>query len=160
MAEPLYRSSLPWKAEHGSALVIYCSDSRFGGPTEEFLQRYLGVGPIDRFIVPGGAGWLVLREGTLREYDVARKSLNFLVEHHGLRRILLVAHCGCGFYQALQPEASEAERRALQEADLQEAARVLSAWFAGISVAAYYANVVEGKVVFEGVQGEIGEVLK
>lgn len=160
MAEFLYTSSLPWNAEHGSTLAVYCSDNRFGGPTEEFLQRYLGVGQIDRFIVCGGPAWLVLREDTLREYEVARKSLHFLVEHHGLRRILLVAHQDCGFYKALRPEASEAERRILQEADLQEAARVLSAWFAGISVAAYYATVVEGKVIFKGVLGEIGEALQ
>lgn len=160
MAELLYTSSSPWNAEQASTLAIYCSDSRFGGPTEEFLQRYLGVAQVDRFIVPGGAGWLVLQESTLREYDVARKSLHFLVEHHGLRRIFLVAHRDCGFYQALRPAASGAERRALQEADLREAARVLSAWFAEISVAAYYADVVEGKVIFEGVWGEIGEALQ
>ncbi len=153
MAEPLFISSLPWSAEHGSTLAIYCSDNRFGGPTEEFLSHVLAKQQTDRLVVPGGAAWLVLREGTLREYDVARKSLNFLVEHHGLREILLVAHHDCGFYQALRPDLSLTERRALQEADLREAARVLSAWFAGLSVKAYYAHVAEGKVVFARMEG-------
>jgi carbonic anhydrase len=153
MSEPLYISSLPWTAEHGPALVIYCSDNRFGAQTEEFLQDHLEIPQVDRFVVPGSAAWLVLREGTLREYDVARKGLNFLVEHHRITRIVLVAHHDCGFYRAcLSPDTSEAERRAVQEMDLQEAARVLSAWFAGISVESYYANVVDGEVVFERVE--------
>ena len=151
MTEALFSSSLPWDAQHSPTLVMYCSDNRFGHQTEDFLQTHLKIPRVDRFVVPGGAAWLVLRRGSLKGYDMAQSGLHLLVEHHGITRIVLVAHHDCGFYQAQQPHISDSGRRNLQETDLHEAADVLAGWFAGLKVETYYANVVDGRVCFEPV---------
>ena len=138
--EHVFTSEFPWLGDRIRALAMYCSDGRYGDQMDQFLHEHLGLPRYDRFAVPGGCAWLVLRDtDMLRAYDVARDQLQFLVTAHRLERIVLVAHHGCAFYGErfhADPDACLPH----QLEDLRDAANVLRAWFAGIQVDLYLAH--------------------
>lgn len=131
------------QTEFAHTLAVYCSDGRFAPATDEFVRHTQGEGLYDRFVVPGGAAWLCLDIHTVWEHELARRHLSFLVEAHQIRRVILVAHQQCGFYERhyRSPEQK-------QMADLHVAPRILLERHSGILVEAYYLRVVEGKPVF------------
>lgn len=132
--------------EFAHALAVYCSDGRFAPATEEFVCRTLGEELYDRFVVPGGAAWLCLDIPTVWEHEMARRHISFLIEAHQIRRVILVAHQQCGFYERhyRSPEQK-------QMADLHTASRILLERHPGILVKAYYLRAVEGEPVFVAV---------
>jgi hypothetical protein len=134
-----FESTYSWNPERIHALAVYCSDGRWGLAFDEFCHESLSIPRYDRFAVPGGPAWLTLRDASLlKPYDVAREQIQFLVEAHGLERIVLITHYGCAFYAELLRGDPEACLPA-QEEDLRAAAATLRAWFAGIQVEAYVA---------------------
>ncbi|MEI8194445.1 MAG: carbonic anhydrase [Phycisphaerae bacterium] len=130
------------------ALAMYCSDGRWGEAFDEFCQQGLGLPRYDRFAVPGGPAWLIQLENHHPElYYVTRTQLDFLVQVHGLERVVLITHYGCAFYgQQLQagPEACLPN----QCADLKQAAAILTRWYRNLRVEAYLALRRDGVVTF------------
>lgn len=128
-------------------LAIYCSDGRFAPACERFIHQELGEEWYDRFIVPGGAAWLCLDALTVWEHEMARRHVSFLVEAHGIRRIILIAHQHCGFYERYRLSPEQTEQR--QAADLHTAARALQERYPNIRVEAYYLRIADGLPHFE-----------
>jgi hypothetical protein len=80
------------------------------------------------------------------------RHLQFLVQAHQLRRVLLIAHEGCAYYlEHLRVAPQELE--ACQRKDLAEAAVRVRQLFPGLSVHAMLAHLHEDRVRFELLKG-------
>jgi len=132
-------STHPWNPERIGAMAIYCSDGRWGEAFDEFCHEGLRIPRYDRFAVPGGPLWLVMRDVSLMiPHSAARDQLHFLVKAHQIERILLFGHYGCAYYaHLLGPDPDRC--LAAQEEDLRAAAKALSQWFTGMRIEAYMA---------------------
>jgi len=128
-----------WNPERIHAMAIYCSDGRWGQAFDEFCHEALRMPRYDRFAVPGGPLWLVMRDISLTiPYSAARDQLQFLVKAHQLERAVLFGHYGCAYYaHILGPDPDRC--LAAQEEDLRAGAKVLGGWFPGMRVEAYMA---------------------
>ena len=146
-----FTSTCPWEDVHASDLVIHCSDGRFARQHEEFARQWLSAEAADRIVVPGGAANYVFNELTSRSWSATRHGLELLVNGHGIRRIVCIAHHDCGYYCAHYPDDVPQAVRARQLADLRSVANTFSGWFAGIVVQLFYADVVDARVVFHPV---------
>jgi hypothetical protein len=144
----LFYSPIAWHKEFADTLVLYCSDGRFVQQCEDFLTNGLALTTCDHFVVPGGAGWLVLDALTFHAYDAARAHIGFLVEAHALKRAILIAHEECGFYRARFPHAAAEAIFDAQIKDLRQAATTLTVWFPQLTVETYYARIEDGQVEF------------
>ncbi|MCS6861368.1 MAG: hypothetical protein NZT92_13715 [Abditibacteriales bacterium] len=147
-----FGSPIAWHKEFADTLVLYCADGRFVRQCEDFLTNGLKVATCDHFVVPGGAGWLVLDALTLHAYDAAREHIGFLVQAHALQRAVLIAHEDCGFYRHRFPHATADELFQAQIKDLRQAATTLRGWFPQLTVEMYYARVEGERVEFVPVQ--------
>lgn len=115
-----FDSSIPFDESRIQAAAVYCSDGRWGGQMDEFLQGELALPRYDRLLVPGGAA--VLAGGALwREAELLERNLSFLIEVHELERIILIAHQDCAFYTG-RLGVSPAELEVRQKKDLALAA--------------------------------------
>ena len=93
-----YETAARFEAERIRAAAVYCSDGRFGNPFDEFMHTALQLPRYDRLAVPGGAACLARHFATYREEEGVSEQLRFLVEVHGLQRVVLIAHEDCAFY--------------------------------------------------------------
>jgi Putative carbonic anhydrase len=120
--ETFYESSIPFDANRIGAVAVYCSDGRFGRQVDDLLQNSLCLPRYDRLAVPGGAACLAGHFATYREEEGVMEQLRFLVDVHGLARIILIAHQDCAFYSqrlGISPLQLESQQRE----DLQKAIR-------------------------------------
>jgi hypothetical protein len=91
------------------AIVLCCSDPRFQGAFERFLREelHLEKGQYIPLVVGGGAGVLAHPERLPKEFKFVRERL----VHYRLsvfptaRRLILINHQGCRYYQGLQERA-------------------------------------------------------
>ena len=90
-----YDSPMPTDAEPMQAVVVYCSDGRFGDHVRDFLEHRLNIERFDAIAVAGGPVRLTepATEGEILE------DLTFLIEHHGMDRVVLIQHEDCGHYR-------------------------------------------------------------
>jgi hypothetical protein len=135
---PVFVSSERWHAERIGALAMYCSDGRWGEAFDEFCHRHLQIPRYDRLALPGGPACLVTGDDSKDFGQAIREQLDFLVQAHGLERIVLITHYGCAHYgQRLQK--SPRECLPVQAGDLSTATGLLREWYPGICVEAYVA---------------------
>lgn len=90
------------------AIVIHCSDPRFQAAFEEFLEHELNLpkGSYIPIVVGGGAGVLGHPEQLPKEFKFLKERL----EHYRqifptARRIILINHEGCRYYENLKSRA-------------------------------------------------------
>ena len=83
--------------------------------------------------------------------QVVIDELKFLIEVHGLNRIVLIAHEGCAFYTT-RLELKDRRLELLQRADLIRAAASVRRVTGIDAIEAYYARHVRGIVGFEGIE--------
>lgn len=143
-----FTSQVPFDEQRVGAAAVYCSDGRYGEQMDEFLHAGLGLPRYDRLALPGGAaclaGYLV---SAYHERLALERELEFLIKAHQLRRVVLIAHQGCGFYKDIWTGGRSVEQQ--QQADLRQAAEQIRSASRGVSVEAYFARRVEGRVVFD-----------
>ena len=97
-------SSTQWQDGKADTLVVRCSDHRLRTHFEELLQDGLGLRPnsYDLLVVPGGPQFLFADDLVMPKYAWAGNNwLKFLVENHRLKKIIFLAHYGCGWYKFL-----------------------------------------------------------
>jgi hypothetical protein len=155
MNQPLlpYTSPLPFIQERIGAAAVYCSDGRYGEAMDEFLHDCLGLPHYDRLAIPGGAACLAGHMLAMRERSALDRQLNFLVESHGISRVVLIAHQDCVFYKH-NVHPSELRRWPLEKiqfADLATVAALLRDKHRQLQIDAYFARRVEAQVRFEPV---------
>jgi hypothetical protein len=134
-----YHAIERYSPERIHALALYCSDGRWGKSFDEFCHRHLRIPHYDRWAVPGGPAWIALaaeEDGDL--FQIVRIQLDFLVQAHELKRIVLITHHGCAWYgHRLQQPPDQC--LSAQSRDVEVAAAVLRDWYPDLQVEAYLA---------------------
>lgn len=146
-----YESRLPYDSDRIHAAAIYCSDGRLGEHFDDFLQNGLSLPRYDRVTLPGGPGCLAGHPQAHLEEQGVIDELQFLVEVHGLKRVVLIAHQGCAFYAA-RLTLKEPRLELVQRADLVRAAAFVHRVTQVDHIDAYFARLTEGRIRFEPVQ--------
>ncbi len=153
--EPVYVADLPWDAERPQTVVVTCVDGRWYRHFQEFAREHLKAGPCTDFMaVPGGIEPMTLADDVPKDFNFFRRRLEALVDAHGTRRIVLIAHQDCAWYLTRMGAAPGDAVRAKQIADMRRAASWLRARFDGVVVQPYFARLSGSppeKVVFESV---------
>ncbi len=146
----MYTSPLKYEVKRIHAAAVYCSDGRVGEQFDDFLQSGLGLPRYDRVALPGGPACLAGHpQASLEEHGVVDE-LKFLVDVHGLKRVVLIAHQGCAFY-ATRLDLKEPRLELVQRADLVRAAAYVHRVTGLDAIEGYFARLTDGKVTFERV---------
>lgn len=147
----MYESRLAYDPARIRAAAIYCSDGRIGEHFDEFLQNGLGLPRYDRVALPGGPACLAGHPQAHLEEQGVVDELHFLVEVHGLNRIVLIAHQSCAFY-GTRLALKDRRLELVQRADLVRSAAVVARVTGLKAIEAYFARLNDGRVVFEPVE--------
>jgi hypothetical protein len=144
-------STVPYESSRIHAAAIYCSDGRMGAHFDDFLHHGLKLPRYDRVALPGGPGRLSpSMPKRLHERGIL-DGLTFLVEAHGLTRIVLISHTGCAFYaRTLALEAGCVDT--VQRADLVRAADCIRMATGLGAIEAYFAGHCGMGVGFERIE--------
>ena len=120
-------------------LAIHCGDFRFQQAFHEFLTATLQLGEsYDLMVLPGGPLSLTHQLSHGEDTRAARKWVRFFVEMHALKRVVLIQHQDCGWYQTMSAKLRDpATLRQTQEQDLKRAAEVLQESFPDLRVDLY-----------------------
>lgn len=145
-----YESRIPYERSRIHAAALYCSDGRVGEHFDDFLQNSLGLPRYDRVSLPGGPGCLAGHPQARLEEQGVVDELQFLVEVHGLERVVLIAHQGCAYYST-RLELKEPRLELVLRADLVRAAAYVNRVTGLEAIEAYYAKLVQNRIVFEPV---------
>ena len=145
-----FRSLLRYDATRMHAAAVYCSDGRIGDHFDDFLQNGLGLPRYDRVALPGGPACLAGYDEARVEQVGIVDELKFLIEAHGLTRIVLIQHEHCAFY-ATRLKVSPKQLEHLQRADLVRAAYFIRHVTSLKNVDAYFARRTEDAIEFEPV---------
>ncbi len=144
-------SSIRYESSRMHAAALYCSDGRVGEQFDDFLHNGLSLPRYDRLCLPGGPACLAGHPQAHLEEKGVLDELQFLVEVHRLKRIVLIAHQGCAFY-ATRLELKEPRLELVQRADLVRAAAFVHRVTGLDAIEAYFARLVDGRIQFERVQ--------
>ncbi len=158
MSEAVFVASTRPDAPLSPVLVVACSKGAYVAATREFLERHLGLGDggYHLLAVPGGPQFLVLSEHLPKFAWAGHRWLRFASEKMGVKRVVLVAHEGCLWYEderfvpALLHRHAHGETPAEhQRGDLRRAAEGLRGLGLPLAIEAYYAaQGVDGRVEF------------
>ena len=146
-----YESKLPYHTKRMHAAAIYCSDGRVCEQYDDFLMNGLKLPRYDRVALPGGPASLAgYSQARLEEAGVIDE-LKFLVDAHGLKRVVLIQHEDCAFYtQHLAADAKSLVQ--LQKADLVRATYAIRHAMSMDTIDGYFARRTEIGVRFEPVE--------
>ena len=151
--EQAYVTELPWSPERPETVVITCVDGRWYRHFQEFAREHLKAGPCTDFMaVPGGIEPMTLADDVPKDFNFFRRRLEALVDAHGTRRIVVIAHQDCAWYRMRMGAASAEAMRSKQIADMHRAASWLRVRFAGVVVQPFFARLSgtqPPRVVFE-----------
>jgi hypothetical protein len=153
MAGIVYESSLAWDPQRPQTTIITCVDGRWYAHFQEFARVHLNAGPRTDFVaVPGGIEPLTLIDLVPKDFNFLRRRLESLVDAHGTRRIVAVAHQDCAWYKARKFGPITIDFKDRQIADLKRASARLRDLFRGVTVETYYARLSDTnptRVVFD-----------
>ena len=115
---------------------------------DDFLPHGLQLPRYDRLALPGGPAALAEHAETRLEHDAVADELKFLVEVHGLRRVVLIQHQNCAFYtNRLGLQGFDVERQ--QRDDLSRAADFVRKLTKVEQIDAYFARQLDSHIRFE-----------
>jgi hypothetical protein len=137
----VYQSALPWDPERPDTAIITCVDGRWYHHFQEFARVQLNAGPrTDYLAVPGGIEPLTLVDLVPKDFNFFRRRLESLVEAHGTRRIVAIAHQDCAWYKARKLGPVTIDFKGQQIRDLRRAAARLREMFPGVAIETYFAR--------------------
>lgn len=146
-----YESKLPYHTERMHAAAVYCSDGRVCEQYDDFLMNGLKLPRYDRVALPGGPACLAGYQAARLEEAGVLDELKFLVDAHGLERVVLIQHEDCAFYKA-RLAVREQSLQQLQKADLVRAAHMIRNVVNIDGVEGYFAKRTESGVLFEAIK--------
>ena len=135
-----YQTNAKIPAQQTDTLVVHCSDYRIQPGIREFLNDGLRLnGNFDLLAIPGGPQALTLVEYLPKFSWAGWKWFRFLLERHELKRLVLIAHDDCKWYETLPVHLHGSKvLRQRQEEDLRRVHTTLESDFPGLIVEAYY----------------------
>jgi hypothetical protein len=146
----MFESKNLYEPERIHAAAIYCSDGRLGEHFDDFLQNGLKLPRYDRVALPGGPAALAEHVETKLAHDAVADELHFLIEVHGLQRVVLIQHQNCAFYtHRLGLSGFQVEQ--LQREDLASAAAFVRKVTGVGQIEAYFARQLASHIRFEAV---------
>jgi hypothetical protein len=148
MNTTVYAGRLFYEPSRIHAAAVYCSDGRLGEHFDDFLQNGLRLPRYDRVALPGGPAMLLDHGPSEPDAPAAWEALGFLIDVHGLERILLVAHEGCAFYSHRLGVPSD-HMEARQRQDLARAAARIQEMVPQLHIDAYFARISGNRIIFE-----------
>ena len=155
MTAATYESTLPWNPERPDTTIITCVDGRWYHHFQEFARLHLNAGARTDFLaVPGGIEPLTLFDLMPKDFNFFRRRLEALVDAHGTRRIVAIAHEDCAWYRTRTIGPVVVDLRSRQIADLRRSAVKLRNMFDGVTVETYFARLSgasPNRVIFETV---------
>jgi hypothetical protein len=155
--QTVYESGLPWNPERPDALIITCVDGRWYSHVQEFARQHLRAGARTDFLaVPGGIEPLTLFDLVPKDFNFFRRRIESVLEAHGTKRIVAIAHQDCAWYKARKFGPLTVDLRSRQIADLRRAAARLREMLDGVVVESYFARLSgtsPEKVLFEAIEG-------
>ena len=141
MAGSVYESPLAWDPQRPQTTIITCVDGRWYPHFQEFARVHLNAGPRTDFVaVPGGIEPLTLVDLVPKDFNFLRRRLESLVEAHGTRRIVAVAHQDCAWYRSRKIGPVTIDFKERQISDLKRASARLHELFPGVTVETYFAR--------------------
>ena len=142
---------------HPKVLLIHCSDPRFQVAFNGFIQGELGLKPGEfvAIVGAGGPGALAHPATTSKMQDLKDQIVFFLKHFPSIKKVVLINHQDCGFYELIPNPQNKKENR--ERDDLPTAAEAVSYKLSaegiqGIVVEAYYAkfaNANHDSIIFE-----------
>lgn len=151
MPEQNYDSRIPYEQHRIHAAAIYCSDGRVGEHFDDFLQNGLQLPRYDRVALPGGPACLAGHPQATFEEKSVIDELQFLVDVHGLKRVILIAHQGCAFYST-RLQLQDHRLELVQKADLVRATAMVQSVTKVNHIDAYFARLIDNAIRFEPVE--------
>jgi hypothetical protein len=145
--ETPFAAARPWSPARPESLVICCSDGRWHAQVEEFVQQRVSA-RADMYAVPGGTAALWAASSSVYTRTVALDALDFLVVHHRLESLWLIAHQDCAWYRARHEGLDVEALRRRQWADLDAVAAAICERYAGLTVHRVYAALEGDRVTF------------
>jgi hypothetical protein len=137
----VYQSPLPWDPARPETAIITCVDGRWYHHFQEFARVHLNAGPrTDYLAVPGGIEPLTLIDLVPKDFNFFRRRLEGLVEAHGTRRIVAIAHQDCAWYRARKLGPVTIDLKGQQIRDLRRAAARLREMFPSVTIETYFAR--------------------
>ena len=145
-----------WQPERPSALVVCCSDGRLQESIDEFLSTILGIVHCDRMFAPGGPAAISEVGASFARTHHFRSDLQFLLEAHDFRKIILIFHGAaedgpdlsvCAHYRRIMPHANYAEITARHEADHNDIVHYLQGLRDDLEILAFRAEVTADRRV-------------
>jgi hypothetical protein len=146
--ESCFSSPLPFDGNGCGVAAVFCSDGRFAGQINDFLQNGLGLYGYDRLALAGGPACFAGHFAAYREEEGAVSHLQFLTKLHGLNRLILISHEDCGFYRDFL-RIREMDLLDRMRLDLAGAARRIGAATPQLRIDAYLARLTGALVWFE-----------
>jgi hypothetical protein len=139
---PTFQLGSKLKRGETDTMVVHCSDYRFQASFYEFLNNALNLDEnYDLMVIPGGPLSLALFEYLPKFSWASWKWFRFLVERHGIRRLILIQHQDCAWYQTMPVHLhASPELRQRQEQDLGRVKTTLKKDFPNLTVELYYAG--------------------
>lgn len=145
-----YRSPIPLPSDEVRAAAIHCSDGRYTHHCADFVREGLGIPHADLIVLPGGPACLTEHPQSCVDAAAALDELRFLTQAHGLHRVVLIAHQGCGLYAAAT-QLPDALLEGPQRVDLAQAAGRIRQIDGIETVEGWFLRIVDGKASFEPV---------
>lgn len=137
----IYTSTQPWNPARPETTIITCVDGRWYNHFREFARTHLAAGERTDFVaVPGGIEPLTLFDLVPKDFNFLRRRIESLVESHGTKRIVAIAHQDCAWYKARKLGPITIDLRERQIGDLRRAAARLRQMFPGVVVETYFAR--------------------
>ena len=151
----IYESPTPWDPARPDTVIISCVDGRWRSQIQDFTVNYLKADlHADFLAVPGGIEPLTLFDLVPKDFNFFRRRLEALVESHGTKRIVAIAHQDCAWYKDKTFLGFKLDVRERQITDLKRVAARLRETFPGLTVETYFARFATNdpqRVVFEPV---------
>ena len=154
-AGTIYESTIPWNPGRPDTVIISCVDGRWRAQIQEFTVNCLKADlHADFLAVPGGIEPLTLFDHVPKDFNFFRRRLESIVEAHGTKRIVAIAHQDCAWDKERKLFSLTIDLRERQISDLRRVAARLREMLPDITVETYYARLDgtdPGRVVFEPV---------
>ena len=120
--QSIYESTVPWNQSRPDTVIISCVDGRWRAQIQDFTINYLKADlHADFLAVPGGIEPLTLFDRVPKDFNFFRRRLEALIESHGTKRIVAIAHQDCAWYKAQRVFGFQVDLRDRQIADLTRA---------------------------------------